>query len=192
MANLLPLSQKKIIHTEYKTRLSVVSFVFLLFLIFAAIMMLSPAYILSSFKLNNASARLAGEKKRISDSVTGEDPIKVTKEINAKLSLLGQEEFLVPKSYDLFTIVVGHKPDNVKIYSIFYDRDTTNGIVSVSGVAKNRKTLLSFLQSLEKEKKFTSVKLPISSFVEGEDIKFSIKIGIEEEIENEKNNKNEK
>lgn len=181
MANLLPLSEKKKIQREYRLRLSIVAALLLAGLILVANILLAPSFILSSFKYNSATKQLEAEKKKIRDAVEGVDPIKVAKEVNVQLEVLGQDGFLTPLSYDVFTIIVGHKPDSVKIKSMFYDRRQKDGNISIGGVSKDRKTLLSFLQSLESEEIFTSVELPISSFVEGEDIDFSIRITLNKE-----------
>lgn len=183
MANLLPIEEKNKIKKEYRMRLAVVAMFLLSGLIVVSIVLLAPSYILSSVKYKSATTRLEAEKKKISDSADGLDPIKIAKKVNANLKILGQESSMMPLSYDVFTTVVGHKPESVKIKSIFYDREKDAGRVSVVGVSKDRKTLLLFLQSLESEKMFNSVELPISSFVEGEDIEFTIRITIE--VENE-------
>ncbi len=193
MANLLPLSEKKKTRKEYRMRLSVVAMLLFATLFAISIVLLSPSFILSSFKYDSATKQLETEKKKISDAVEGVDPIKVAKEVNVQLEVLGQDGYLMPLSYDVFTIIVGHKPDSVKIKSMFYDRKQKNGSISIGGVSKDRKTLLSFLQFLESEEIFTSVELPISSFVEGEDINFSIRITLNKEDEDvsEENKENE-
>ena len=76
----------------------------------------------------------------------------------------------------------------MKINSIFYDREQKEGRISLSGISENRETLLSFLQSLEGENMFDSVELPISSFVEGEDIEFTIRIDIKKGSKDNKEN----
>jgi Tfp pilus assembly protein PilN len=178
MANLLPQLEKKKIKKEYKIRLSITASLFVAGLVAIAGILLLPSFILSSYKYNSAVKQLNVEKKKISDSSDGIDPIKTAKNVNAQLVVLGQKGYLTPLSYDVFTVIVGYKPKGVKINSIFYDRMEEEGTVSVNGVSKDRKTLLSFLQSLEQEEMFSSVELPISSFVEGQDINFSIRITI--------------
>ncbi len=184
MLNLLPLSEKKKIQKEYKVRLCiVVSFLFAA-LVAIAVVLLAPSFILSSFKYSSATKQLAMEKKKISDSIEGIDPIKVAKDVNAELKVLEKKGSLMPFSYDVFTVIVGYKPDGIKIKSMFYDRRQKDGNISIAGVSKDRKTLLSFLKSLEGEEIFTKVELPISSFVEGEDIEFSIRITLDKENKN--------
>lgn len=179
MANLLPSVEKKRIRREYKIRIGVVSTFLFAGAIAIAVVLLAPSYILSSFKQRNAASQLELEKKKISDATDGIDPIKVAKEVNARLAVLGGNAFRIPAPYKVFTTIVGHKPETLEIKAIFFDRENEEGKITVNGVAKDRETLLVFLQSLEREPMFARVELPISSFVEGEDIKFSILIAID-------------
>lgn len=184
MANLLPLSEKKKIRKEYRIRLCIVVAGLFSMLFIVSIVLLSPSFILSSFKYSTAYKQLEMEKKKISDETEGIDPIKTAKKVNKQLAVLGKEGSFMPLSYETVTMIVKHKPDRVKIKSIFYDRGQSDGRISISGISKDRKTLLSFLQSLEGEEIFNKVELPISSFVNGEDIEFSISISIEQKKEN--------
>jgi len=192
MANLLPLIEKKLIRKEYRVRLAVVAALLIASLVSISVILLAPTFILSSYKYSSATNQLNTEKKKISDSAEGIDPIKTAKEVNAQLVVLGGEGSLLPLSYDVFTTIVGYKPGSIKIESMFYDRGQISGRISVGGVSKDRETLLSFLQSLEGEEMFDIVELPISSFVEGEDIEFSIQLTIDKGSDNtEKNNTEE-
>jgi len=191
MANLLPVAEKKKIRKEYRIRLGIVAMFLFAGLVVVAIVLLTPSYILSSFKYSSAFSQLEIEKKKISDAAAGLDPIKEAKDINAKLIVLEREGSLMPLSYDIFTTIVGHKPQNVKINAIFYDRENMDGRISINGLSKDRETLLSFLKSLEGENMFDRVELPISSFVEGEDIEFSIRISIERANNTSKENEEE-
>ncbi|HEC30530.1 MAG TPA: hypothetical protein ENI66_00760 [Candidatus Yonathbacteria bacterium] len=176
MANLLPLSEKKKIQREYKLRLSIVVMMLFAGLVAISGVLLAPSFILSSFKYNSAEKRLVAEKKKISDSSDGVDPIKVAKEVNAQLVVLSKETSGLPLPYSVFTTIIKHKPELLKVDAMFYDIKKEDGSVVVGGVSKDRKTLLAFLQALESDEMFTDVELPISSFVKGQDIKFSIKI----------------
>lgn len=186
MANLLPLTEKKNIRREYKTRIGIVFLLLLSVLIIIAIISLIPLYISSSYKLNDILAQIEAEKQDGFSGDDKQDPIKITQDANAKLLMLRKKDSVLPLSSELATIIVGHKPSDVKINAIFYDRGLSDGKITLNGVARNRETLLSFLKSLERESVFKEVNLPISSFVEEMDIEFSIRITME--LENEKNN----
>jgi len=180
MVNLLTVFEKKYILREYKMRLAVVLLFTLSLLIAVAIVFLIPSYALSSVKYSNMLEQLEVEKKKISSMSEGEDPIKITKDINNKLNILKGDMSFLPDPYYITTTITGHKPDGISISAILYDKNKDEGKVTVSGVSKDRETLLSFLRSTETESGFSSVSLPISSFVKGEDIDFSMRIIVKE------------
>lgn len=167
-------------------RIAIVSSLLISVLIIIATASLVPLYISSSYKLNDILKQIESRKKEI--TINGkQDPIKIIQNVNKKLAIIKKKDSVLPLSSDLIALIVEHKPDNIKINAIFYDREFGGGGVSLNGVARNRETMLSFLKSLEKEKVFIKVDLPISSFAEEEDIKFSIKITME--VKNKKNDK---
>ena len=186
MTNLLPLVEKKNIKQEYRMRVYIVSLLFLSVLIIIAIVSLLPLYISSLSKLNDIRSQMEVEKQKASYAAEEQDPIKITREVNAKLAILGKKDSALPQSSNLITTIVGYKPDNIKINAIFYDRGLAEGKILLNGIAEDRETLLSFLKLLEGEKIFTKVDLPISSFVKEKDIEFSIKITTK--VENKKDN----
>jgi len=179
MANLLPLIEKRRIKREYRVRIGIVSLLLLSVLAIIAIVSLIPLHISSSFELNDIIKQMETEKQEIPHITEKQDPIKITQDVNEKLSVLRKKDSVLPLSSDLITVIVEHKPNDIKINALFYDKGLMDGKVSLNGIAKNRETLLSFLKSLEGEKIFTKVDLPISSFVEEKDIKFSIRITME-------------
>ena len=193
MVNLLTVFEKKRILKEYKMRLCVVSLFATASLIVAAIVFLMPSYVLSYIKYNEVSTGLEAEKNRISNTPDGEDPVKITKDINSKLKILKGEPSTLPDPYFITTTIIKHKPDGVFINAIQYDKNKQEGKIAINGVSSNRDTLLVFLRALEKQKDFTKVELPISSFAKGEDIGFSMRITIEDvAAKREQKNENEK
>ncbi len=188
MVNLLTVFEKKQILKEYRMRLATVSLFALSFLVAIAVVLLLPAYLLSSVKYNEVFEQLELEKKKISSISTQEDPVEITKDVNNKLNILKGVDSSLPDPYEITTIIIKHKPKGVFISAILYDKNKDEGKISVNGVSKDRETMLSFLRSMETENEFSSVELPISSFVKGEDIDFSIRIIIEEIVNEKKEN----
>jgi len=179
MANLLPLIEKRRIKREYKVRIGIVSLLLLSVLTIIAIVSLIPLHVSSSSELNDIIRQMETEKKETPNIIEEQNPIKITQDVNAKLAVLRKKDSALLLSSDLIAVIVGHKPNDIKINAMFYDRGLMDGKVSINGVAKDRETLLSFLKSLEVEKIFTKVDLPISSFVEESNIEFSIRITME-------------
>ncbi len=190
MVNLLTVSEKKQILKEYKIRLVIVLLFASAVLIVIATIFLIPPYVMSITKYDNMSSRLEIEKKKISDMSGDEDPIKITKDVNNKLKILNEIKSTLPNPYSITTIIIKNKPTGLLIDAILYDRDKDKEKITINGVAKNRETLLLFLRSMDAESEFTDVKLPISSFVKGENINFSllatIDIASKKTIQNEK------
>lgn len=174
MINLFPISEKKKIRKDYLLRLSVVVLFFVSGLIVISIVLLFPKFILSSFEYSIAQEQLIKEKENLKGVNGTIDPIKIATDTNNKLNILKKEGYKTPMSSEVISVVVDSKPVNIKIGSIFYDRSAISGKVTISGISKDRETLLSFLRSVETNGMFSDVDLPISSFVEGRDIEFSI------------------
>jgi uncharacterized protein (UPF0210 family) len=71
--------------------------------------------------------------------------------------------------------IIKSKISDIKINRISYDADLTAGKkISIYGTASSRERLLLFRQALEDNPFFQNVNLPISNFVKGADISFSL------------------
>ena len=90
MLNILSITEKKKILTEYRFRLAIVSIFALGSLVLASLVLLAPSYILSVTKFNSAEKQLvtleakygnAGQEKEIGAQI---------RDINTKISLLGR------------------------------------------------------------------------------------------------------
>ncbi len=145
---------------------------------------------MSATKYDSMSSRLKIEKKKIFDMSGNEDPIKITKDVNSKLKILNEIKSTLPNPYSITTIIIKNKPTGLLIDAILYDRNKDEEKITINGVAKNRETLLLFLRSMESDGEFSDVKLPISSFVKGENINFSLLATID--VASKKTTQNEK
>ena len=69
------------------------------------------------------------------------------------------------------------KRSDIKITQILYQNDGTNGKkITLTGIASSREVLLLFRQALEDSSSFKDVVLPISNFVKGSNIDFSLSL----------------
>ncbi|GMQ95169.1 MAG: hypothetical protein BMS9Abin13_281 [Patescibacteria group bacterium] len=180
MSNLLPQYKKGKVRKEYYIRLGIVFSLLLSASILISMVLLVPSYILSSVKYNITYGQLEDEKARMAATPAGENPEEIIANVNSKLAGLKGEKLSPVVSYDLFGVIIGHKPPNLKINAFFYSDDRSRTTISISGVSENRESLLLFMQALEREPLFFSVDLPISYFVKGKDIGFSVKIIVSE------------
>ncbi len=178
MVNLLTIFEKKRILKEYRIRLAIVSLLTTSLLLTISIILLVPSYILSSRKHSTVFKQLSLEKKKITTLAEGKDPIKITKDINNKLDILKKANTTLPDPYYVIVTIIKHKPKGIFIKSILYDKNENEEKITISGISENRETLLIFLRSMESESRFFGVELPISSFVKGENINFSMRITI--------------
>jgi Tfp pilus assembly protein PilN len=96
--------------------------------------------------------------------------------INQKLDLIEQtqqKKFLV--SQKVISELVLQKMSDIKISQIFYEDTPVNGKkISIRGTAPSRERLLLFRLALEDSLSFQKVDLPISNFVKGSNIEFSL------------------
>ncbi len=178
MINLIPNQEKKVVIEGFYYRILASFFIALGLTMVILFTILLPSYILSLEKKNSVNDKLLMQQKEpvSSDDKTVTDFIN---NLDQKLSLVEKSE----KSKFVFSEkvideILFRKLSNIKILSISYTNNKDTGIssISVSGTAPNRETLLSFRQALEESKMFKNVDLPISNFVKGSNIRFSINL----------------
>ncbi len=156
----------------------VVLFLFMFSLVLAVgILGLLPAYFFSSAKNNAVKKKLEIQKTEIVptfDQETG----AVIKDINKKLNLIETaNKNTFPVSQKVLQAILSKKAPSIKITQISYDNSPQNGKrIRIGGTAPSREVLLSFRQSLEDDKNFKSVDLPISNFVKGSNIQFYLSL----------------
>lgn len=190
MINLLPDSNKKEIKKEYYTRLGVVVAIFLSALLVVRIASLLPSYLLISAKhksfleRSNSAGHQDIQAKR-------ESLEKVVTEINAKVAMLSGPEKATPSPEKVFSEIISKKPSGIQLNSLSYEDATQSGTkrtenasapqnirLSIVGTAKERNTLLSFVEMLNKDPLFSSVDLPISSLVKDRDLNFTLAVSL--------------
>lgn len=187
MFNLLPTIEKKKILNEYRIRLTIIIIIAIGALVLASLELLVPSYFLASIKNKNAQATVEILEEKYGDNTKEKELAVVIKNINKKIMLLGGEETatsLTPT--ELIDTVLGINDGDIKMGTISYDLAKGKERVIVSGVARNRDSLSSFVEALKDEPSFTTVTLPISSYVKSKDISFSIVMGGIKKVVNKK------
>jgi hypothetical protein len=175
MINLIPNQEKKRMIKDFYFRLAVV--ILLAFSLVMAIssIVLLPAYFISSSKKAFYGEILNAEKIKETDKINKEISDLVSR-FDAKLSLLEsmpEDRFIV--SDRIVKEILSKKISNIKITRIFYeDLGVNKKTINIGGTASSRERLVLFRNALQSDPLFKNVELPISSFIKGSNIKFSL------------------
>ncbi|MDO8510238.1 MAG: hypothetical protein Q7S15_01285 [bacterium] len=178
MLNLLSSEQKKLLEREYYLRLMSIALVLLLAALFVAALFLVPTLILSRVRLDIAEGRLEEARKTehlATAKAVGYEELEATvTKANAQIGIL-RPTYTLLYADELVRTVLGHKPSGIKITG-FHLTGSEPREFFVTGSSATRSMLLSFVQSLKREKIFTDVELPVSNFTKDSNIDFSIRI----------------
>lgn len=174
MLNILATIEKKKILNEYRLRLAVISFFAIGALVFSSLVLLVPSYFLEVIKYNDANNTLLTLQEK--DSSAGNE-----KDVDARIIAVNRNIDLFLKAGPLGTSVptssIGKildlKGSAIKIVGFTYDAGVDQERIVITGTALDRYRLAQFIEALKKEPTFTSVDLPISSYVKSNNIDFS-------------------
>jgi|SRR3989344_4831135 len=177
MINLIPNEEKKKKVKDFYFRLSIVFFVALGFSMVVACVAILPSYFLSSAKKNLINTKLETQKKE-PVTLLDQETLATVSNLKSKLKLIEdskQNEYLI--SEDVISKIVLKKMPDIKITEIVYSNTPAKGkMITVNGTAPSRERLLLFRQALEDDSAFKKVDLPISNFIKGSNIRFSLNL----------------
>lgn len=188
MINLLPQKQKKSLFQLLILRETEVAIVGAFVIVCILIVLLAPVYTILRNQTQTVNVGL--EYIKNSESVTVDKNMNtVIDDINNKLSIFPK---IFSNNYPSQSIIIPltkHRVEGILITGITYEKKITlvtdastsktsiiKPNIEVRGIAKNRLALLAFQKSLESDPGYSSVIVPISDFVKGKDITFSILI----------------
>ena len=175
MINLIPNEEKKKKVKDFYYPLLVTAFAVFGFSILIAGVAMLPAYFLSSVRKNLINSKLETEKNQSIPS-PDKETLTVVEDLSKKLDLIEKSRnsrYLV--SQKVINEIMSEKMPDIKITQIQYRNESIKGkTISISGVASSRDRLLLFKRELENNIAFKKVDLPISNFVKGSNIKFSL------------------
>ena len=136
---------------------------------------LLPSYFISTVKNDIAQRELSAQSVEPMPTLDAETE-KEIKTLDAKLSIIEKAErnkFTV--STQVIREVIAQKLSDIKITQIIFDAGGDGAPkITVSGIAPSRERLLLYRQALEQDVNFKNVLLPISNFVKGSNIEFSL------------------
>jgi len=173
MFTLLSEQHKKLLYRQYRTRLLCVIFIFISGLFLSSIALLLPSYL----ALTTEDARLQSDIKSFLEQISEKNSkglVTTLNEIKSIVALISPED---TKMYSVLKVILGKKPAGISITSIDYARnDGAPSSLSFQGVAASRSALIQFSKTLQSEKMFSSVSLPVSNLAKESDIKYSLTV----------------
>jgi hypothetical protein len=177
MINLIPKEEKKRMTKDFYYRVALLFFVMLDFCILIAFIIILPSFLVSSQKDALALSKLETQKNE-PIPLLGEQSLAEINGINSKLGVVeSAEKNKFPLSQKVINAVLLNKRPDVKITQILYNNDPILGKkISITGTAPSREILLLFRQTLEDNPTFKNVDLPISNFIKGTNIQFSLSL----------------
>jgi len=148
------------------------------FVLLIAIISFLPNFFIADSKYQKILAESQTKEAVIKQSKEGEMK-KLVSDTNAKLLLLHATS--TPSAPKLFREILESRPAGVYITSFSYDiipkkGSATSPGITISGTAEDRTELLSFVESLNKDKSFSSVDLPISNLISDTNVPYTINI----------------
>lgn len=177
MINILDVTEKKKILTEYRFRLATIFIFAVAALVTVSLILLVPTYLLAVSKNNNAEKEIAVLEEKYGSGGKEKDISTQIRDVNNKVSLLssGDTNPRLPPSQVVLGIMEV-KGAAIKIYGFTYDSVVNQERIVLVGRALDRDSLASFVEILKKDPTFTNITLPISSYVKSTNIDFSIVI----------------
>ncbi len=177
MINLIPIEEKKEIKGDFYYRFLIVMFTMFCFLVFISIIAIFPSFVVSLEKKNLTNQKLETQKNETVPEIDQKAVVAI-KDLDTRLALLEKaKESKYIFSEKVINEIVSQKISGIKINSFFYQNDSLEGRkVRITGFAQNREQLLLFRQALESDSLFKNVDLPISNFVKGSNIEFSLNL----------------
>jgi len=177
MINLIPNQEKKKMRAVFYYRLTTILFIALGLTMLIATASLVPALLLSSVK-NELVSKKIDQQKENNISEIDQNVLEVVESVNDKINTIKkskQDTFMV--SERVVDAILDGKMSDIKIFEIsFVDNGDTGKLVKLSGEAPSRERLLIFSKNLESSPLFKSVDLPISNFIKGTNINFSLSL----------------
>jgi len=177
MINLIPNQEKKKKVKDFYFRLGAVFIATLGFCVAVGAASLMPTYFLISSERILAQEKLLAQQNE-PPTQTDQNLAARVEDMDRKLGLVESAEkgmYLISKNV-VRAITVRKMPD-IKITKFIYENEGIEGRkITILGQAPSRERLYLFRRALEGDVSFKKVELPISNFVKGSDIEFSLSL----------------
>jgi len=172
MINLVSQQLKKKNAAQYFWRLGTVSVLIAGTFLLLGIVLLVPSYFIAAEKQNTEVVRAA--------ELQNDEAFQENKELSALVEStkkqLGRfdkvQTFNITQKFIEPLLSHINSANNIQLDHISYRTDESEVIMSIQGVAQTRDGLLSFVETLKSDELFTKVNVPVSSFVQNNNIDF--------------------
>jgi hypothetical protein len=179
--NLLPIESKNVLKEGFKSRFNLIVCTLLILVVLVGLIMLLPTYFLTKSQLSVINYINTVNKNESEESVL--KALDLPFEIDYKVSLINTNIRSLKVGQTIFDIIY-FLPKTVKLNSLTFTKNEAEAekqgvIITISGVANDRDSLIQFGNDLKSSKKFTEVEVPVSSLTRDKNLPFSVKIFIE-------------
>jgi len=174
MFKLLTEEHKLKVSRIYSERRAAIALGALTTVILAGIVVFLPSYVLSNAVKNEVKERI-----RVAESLEGSAP-GLNEEIwlqqmNLKLRTLSPR-LDNERPSNILKEVLEEKRAGIRITSFSWQKGDEETVISVSGIAQDRQTLIAFQDRLDSSTLFSEVSLPVSNLARDRDINFQLKL----------------
>jgi hypothetical protein len=179
--NLLPDTEREDVKKGLKIR-SMVVFSFMLAASFlVGFVLLLPSYFLAWG--NFAKTGKESNSLNLKNSDSAGSLLDLPAEVDSKLKVF-QSSLASASAYDSLSKVLGFLPQEIVLDSVSFAQDKVynekNGsLISISGTAGRRDSLISFANLLKRSGLFSAVDMPVSNLAKDRNLPFSINVFIE-------------
>ncbi|MBX4198802.1 hypothetical protein KW800_00795 [Candidatus Parcubacteria bacterium] len=172
MYKLLTIEEKLKVEAEYQSRRARAALTLASLLLVFALVVFSPALILSLGKKNAAIVELSGARAA-TDTSEAESLSSWAQGLRTELAALSPAASS-SAPYEYFTDMLQLKPATIRITSLSYSKAGNSMIAK--GKAPDRDTLLRFQSSLVASGEFTKVDFPVNNLAKDSNIDFQLNL----------------
>ncbi len=171
--NVLPDKEKKILCREYWMRFFIIFFNLASLVGVFAIFLLFPSFFLSRLQEGLINEKIETFNKE-NIGLIENDIDKIIPDINSKLTILDKRKSEREFTEDILEKVLINRNSGITFSRILFNKEAEESALEINGVAKSRDDLRLFKTNLENSGNYSMVDLPISNFLEKNDLDFSI------------------
>lgn len=178
--NILPDEQKHNLYKGLKIRFFIIFFIIISLSLIASSVMLVPGYLASTIELEEIISQTKFANSEINQDT--QNIVALPGSINSKVRFI-KSNSANKTAFSIIDTAVSKATSGIYISSISSvsvkdgNKIKIDGI-NLSGIAKDRKSLLDFSKALEEEESFSKVDVPVNSLTKDVNLPFSIKISI--------------